>query len=90
MASEGLSRKEGERHIIIIVHNQNSLYCPYLKGPVHTNPDTFKSAYFVTRNRVDEALNYSGERLKKMWFSVDGRSIKKIYAVSKISGFVCT
>ena len=67
MASEGLSRKEGGR---------DNHYCSetiFVKLPIFKRPrphelEIFKSAYFVTRIRVDEALNYSGERLKKMWF----------------------
>ena len=34
--------------------------------PVHTNPDIFEIAYFVTRFRVDGTLlNHSGERFQK-------------------------
>ena len=40
--------------------------------PVHTNPDIFKTAYFVTRFRVDGALNHSGERFQKDANSVSG------------------
>ena len=72
---------------------------PIFKRPRPHELDIFKSAYFVTRIRVDRALNYSGERLKKMWFQwadslVKCRwkvsSRKKIYAVSKKSAFVWT
>ena len=32
--------------------------------PIHTNPDIFETAYFVTRVRVDGKLNYSGEQFQ--------------------------
>ena len=32
--------------------------------PVHTTPDIFKTAYFVTRFRVDGALNHTGGRFQ--------------------------